>query len=438
MPEPGHLRTFAKSDLVKGSWLNRQGCYILRRCTGEHSAAAILDQVRANDAVEVGEDGFWGFLMAAQRREFIDVLPAPADPTGVMITGTSDAYWPMHASIELTKRCNLRCLHCYADATPAPREELPTSDLIRLLENWSRKGLAGVELTGGEPLLHPGFEEIFDTCVDHFFTIAILTNGTLIDEAFVRRVSAYQGRIHIGTSVDGSTAERHDAIRGRGSFDKTTRGIRLLTDAGCAVRVGMTAAPYNVDDIKATGELAASLGAWNFSAAPVMPFGRGEEYARQFSDKDWAAIAQAVESLPKIACIREGTFDGRIQRMGNCGVGITNVILTPTGELKACLFLGEREQLGDLRNQSLDEVFTSERLRALSALRAPEPATCEQCAYEIYCRTCIARGMQIVNTTKRRCKWAQDYHLERAFPSYGAYPPLEQGIFKTADLRQAS
>lgn len=64
-------------------------------------------------------------------------------------------------------------------------------------------------------------------------------------------------------------------------------------------------------------------------------------------------------------------------------------------------------------------VVSGERLRAL---RAPEPATGGQCGYEIYCRARIAWGVQIVNATRRRCRWAQERRLERAFPSYGSYP----------------
>ncbi|MEW6363453.1 MAG: SPASM domain-containing protein [Acidobacteriota bacterium] len=144
---------------------------------------------------------------------------------------------------------------------------------------------------------------------------------------------------------------------------------------------------------------------------------------------DW--LSAAIEELPRIACLRDATFESRVQRMGNCGVGITNLILAPTGQLKACLYLEEDECFGDLRIQTLEDVFNSPRVRALGELRAPGGASCAACTYEMFCMGCIVRGMKIVAKHKRQCRWAQERELGRAFPSCTDYPfQGGEGIFR--------
>lgn len=432
IPYPGNCRSITRDDLLSGAWLNQQGARILASCRGDAPASSILGDLLQNGCDQIASDDFWSFLSAAYQRGFLEFSDHPTHPTETRVTGDEKDLWPVHASFELTARCNLRCVHCYANATAAQRQELPTVELLGAMRQLGERGLSGVELTGGEPMLRPDFQTILNLCIDYFYTVAILTNGTLITDEFVRRISPHASRVKFAISLDGSSAQRHDAIRGQGAFQKTTRAIRSLADSGFVIRVGMSVGPYNSNDIEATGKLAADLGAAHFSASPVLPFGRGAAVASQLGDGTLANIVAAIEALPQVACLYEKALESSFQRMGNCGMGITNIIVTPTGFLKACSFLGEDDHLGNIREAPLSEILSSSKVRALAKLRAPEPQACSGCAYENYCRGCISRGMQVVSQSKLRCKWARDYHLERVFPSYERYAALESGVFQRA------
>ena len=145
----------------------------------------------------------------------------------------------------ITHACNLRCAHCYqADyESHMPREELfravdSFADLVR-----DRDVQPQVNLTGGEPLLHPDF---FDLCAEirrRDWRLGVLTNGTLIDGDTARRLAGLRP-VFVQVSLDG-TRRIHDAIRGACSFDRALAGIDRLKGQGIRVLVSFTAQRSN-------------------------------------------------------------------------------------------------------------------------------------------------------------------------------------------------
>lgn len=145
--------------------------------------------------------------------------------------------------IAITNKCNLQCLHCGFEAGPNEEKGIET-DIIKklIIEN---KFLKEITLTGGEPLLHPDFEELIDVLQNEFKGKKILmTNGTLINNYNIKKIGTVFNSISI--SIDGATRETCDKIRGNGVFDRVIETIKNLHEVGIEdISLSMTITDYN-------------------------------------------------------------------------------------------------------------------------------------------------------------------------------------------------
>ncbi len=148
-----------------------------------------------------------------------------------------------------TRRCNLRCVHCYSDS--CDREyagELSTAEGKRLIDALADYGAPTLLFSGGEPLLRPDIWELADHARDRGLRTVLSTNGTLIGQEEARRIRE-AGFSYVGVSIDG-VGETHDRIRGRkGSFEEAIRGIRNCRAQGVRTGLRFTVHRLNVDQL---------------------------------------------------------------------------------------------------------------------------------------------------------------------------------------------
>ena len=178
---------------------------------------------------------------------------------------------------EVTRNCNLACIHCRAAATKGPHTgELDTEDCLRLLDEISEVGQPVVILTGGEPLLRPDIFEIVRYGTNKELRMVMAPNGTLITEANAKEmVSAGIQRISI--SIDGATQEGHDRFRQMdGAFEGALRGIHWAKQAGLDFQVNTTITQQNFKELPKIQELAVELGAVAHHIFLLVPTGRGK------------------------------------------------------------------------------------------------------------------------------------------------------------------
>ncbi len=150
-------------------------------------------------------------------------------------------------SIELTKRCNLRCSFCYANATPRGRHLAPARYRL-LIREATRLGLTGLHLTGGEPFCHPDIME-FISLAREVHAIVISTNGTLVGPSEARMLSALGTDVMV--SLDGPEP-LHDQLRGvAGAYREATRGLGYMLEAGVPTGVQTVVTSGHLETIEA-------------------------------------------------------------------------------------------------------------------------------------------------------------------------------------------
>jgi MoaA/NifB/PqqE/SkfB family radical SAM enzyme len=161
--------------------------------------------------------------------------------------------------------CNLKCSYCVAKSGPtAPRRALEMSNIQRLLDEAVGLGFGDVFFTGGEPFL---LEDIYEMLAysaarvkTTVLTNAMLLRGVRLDKLIATANSVPPEHLIVQVSLDGGRPEEHDAYRGKGSWEKTVAGIRLLQQNGFRVRLGTTETPVNSPHLDKVCEFHRSLG----------------------------------------------------------------------------------------------------------------------------------------------------------------------------------
>jgi Fe-coproporphyrin III synthase len=155
----------------------------------------------------------------------------------------------------VTRQCNLKCVHCYAHATAtAPEGELSLEQGLALLDDLKAFGVPVVLFSGGEPLMHPHLLTLVEHAVTLGMRAVISTNGTLIDRGMAGRLKRF-GLSYVGISLDGVEAT-HDRFRGQaGAFVAAMAGVRNCQEAGIKVGLRFTINKHNYQEIPAIFDL---------------------------------------------------------------------------------------------------------------------------------------------------------------------------------------
>ena len=183
---------------------------------------------------------------------------------------------------EITRNCNLACVHCRAAATQGPYEnELNTSAALRLIDQIAEAGQPIIILTGGEPLLRDDIFEIAAYGTQKGLRMVMAPNGTLITKAVAEKLVT-AGIKRISISLDGASAACHDSFRGvDGAFDAAMRGIHIARTAGLEFQINTTITKTNLEHIPAIQDKALHLGAVAHHIFLLVPTGRGKYIVNQ-------------------------------------------------------------------------------------------------------------------------------------------------------------
>jgi heme b synthase len=333
---------------------------------------------------------------------------------------------------EVTRNCNLTCMHCRASATNGPYEgELDTQAAYRLLGQIAELGSPIVIMTGGDPLLRPDVFDLAKYGTAQGLRMVMSPNGTLITAENARSMRE-SGIQRISVSLDGATADTHDHFRGvPGAFEGALRGIRLAREAGVEFQINTTITKANLAEIPKIQDLAVSLGAVAHHIFLLVPTGRGKyildqaidaaEYEKTlnwfYDQRDKTPLQLKATCAPHYYRIlrqrarAEGqkvTFEshGLDAVTRGCLGGIGFCFISHVGIVQPCGFLGL--DCGDVTQASFAEIWKKSphflRLRDDDQLEGK----CGLCEYRKVCGGCRARAFEATG----------DYMAEEPLCSY--------------------
>ena len=336
----------------------------------------------------------------------------------------------------VTRRCNLKCKHCYYPAgKKSARRELTRAEGMQLIADLGAAGVPVLLFSGGEPLLR---EEVFtwgSAAAAAGIHPVLSTNGTMLTDAIADRLLRC-GFAYVGVSLDG-VRSAHDEFRGEcGSFDKALGGLRAARDAGLATGVRFTVCAENVSELPGLLDLVEREGIPRFCLYHLVYAGRGAGLARRdltaaerrrmtdfLIEKtlDWdrrgvrseiltvdnhadgVYIADYVRrNLPE----RHEEVKQLIGMQGGCSAGTKFASIDSEGDVHPCQFW-EHEALGNVTQCTFREIWRDVSHPLLRGLRTKsvslKGSRCGTCVYRCVCTGCRVRAQAVSGDP-----WADD------------------------------
>ena len=181
---------------------------------------------------------------------------------------------PLLVSWQLTRDCDLACLHCCTDSAPGKKlkDELDAAQALRLADDIVRERVPYVMLCGGEPFTVPHFFAVAERLGAAGVQLKIETNGQRFDAAAGRRLASLPIR-SVQISLDGDSQEVYARQRPGGSLAKAHAACRAVRDAGLPLEVTFAPTRLNIDAAESVIERAVSLGAFRFNTGALMRIG---------------------------------------------------------------------------------------------------------------------------------------------------------------------
>ena len=216
------------------------------------------------------------------------------DRTGVSAHG-SDRPPLRGLSFFLTRRCNLQCRHCWVQPSShgVPEADMDLARVQGILHECVDLGLRDILLTGGEPLLYPDLYCLLQTATDLQLTISIETNATLVTPALARALRGHMALV----SLDGSTPETHDSIRGRaGAFRDAMAGIQMLRSEAVPVHLNAVVQRANLKDVPGLITLAEQVEAIGLKLTPALRIG----HAATRGEGSFLSVAEALALVRRV------------------------------------------------------------------------------------------------------------------------------------------
>lgn len=345
----------------------------------------------------------------------------PGHPGGhPAIPGQQGEHVPRVLAWELTRRCNLNCIHCRATASmEAPEGELTLDEYKALADNVASFSSPIIILTGGEPLLRPDLYEIADYVTNKGLRAAVSTNGTLVTEEVAKRLKEV-GVNASSISIDGSTAAIHDDFRQQpGAFEASVRGMKIFKDAGLKVQVNTSLTRRNLHDLEPIHDLVKKLGADAWHVFMLVPTGRGGEagQAELITADDYERTLnriyewnrdEAMEIKPTCApqyyrILRQrAKADGipvDVEHFGlnartrGCLAGVGFGFVSYRGEVYPCGYYPILA--GNIREKSFREIWEKSELMTKLRDFKGYGGSCGKCGYIRVCGGCRARAYAV-------------------------------------------
>jgi len=318
---------------------------------------------------------------------------------------------------ELTKRCNLKCAHCRAEADDTSYTgELELDKIKTILDDIASVYSPIMVLTGGEPLYRSDIFDIAGYAAGKGLRTALATNGTLINNTIAAKIKD-SGISRVSISIDDIDAASHDSFRGvPGAFDAALNGARLLRDAGVEFQFNTTITKRNVDHIEKILSLALKEKASALHIFMLVPVGCGI----QIADTDMISAEKYEEALNwfyersrsvniefKATCAphyyriirqkakEEGRTlsfetDGMAAMTRGCLAGTGVCFISHRGNVQPCGYLPV--SVGNVTETSFPEIWEKSELfltlRDFKTLKGK----CGLCEYKSVCGGCRARA----------------------------------------------
>jgi radical SAM protein with 4Fe4S-binding SPASM domain len=336
---------------------------------------------------------------------------------GIGLKGKPDT--PQIVSYAVTKACNLRCLHCHADAREALANELNLEEARQAIDEMVDLGTEALFFSGGEPLLRKEFVlDLTEYCVDVGVIPAMLTNGVLLNHKVACELKE-AGMMAVGIPLDSAMPERHDKLRNvPGTFEKAVNAIKACVDVDLKIAITTMALKSNFDEVPRIIDFVANLGVEQVVLYDLVPTGRARDVMdlamnqeqrvslirylhRMQEEREMIFLISGGDPLYPEIVSEMHRLNGTkppdlllkqfwIHSSIGCHAGIQYFSLRPDGDVYPCPFL--HVKVGNIRDQSLTDIWHNSKVLNELRERSTLKGECGECEYRETCGGCRGRA----------------------------------------------
>lgn len=334
----------------------------------------------------------------------------------------SSKFEPKWIAWEITRRCNLKCIHCRSSSelVVAQHPDFSTEEAYRIIDDIAGFARPVVVLSGGEPLLRRDVFGIAKYGTDKGLRMCLATNGILVNDEICQRIKESGIKI-VSLSLDGASEEIHDDFRKQdGAFTGTINAAKLFKKHNIEFLINSSFTKRNQEEIPKVYKLAKELGATAWYMFMIVPTGRGEEIMNELISKEdyedileWHYYMEKEEKdmLVRPTCAphyyrivlqkakEEGKkFERRTLKFSTggakgCIAGQLIVLIDVDGNVLPCSYFPM--SVGNVREKSFKEIWeNSELFKELRDFKKYK-GRCGSCEFVTVCGGCRARAYAI-------------------------------------------
>lgn len=382
--------------------INHEALEILRLCDGTKSDEEIIENIALLYSDEKNVSTYVkDFLDYSTKNGIVSLIDKRKEiQSDIYVSGSKEYWTPMHIVLEMTHKCLLRCKHCFISAGDGMT--MPSKLIIELADEIVRLGVKSVQMTGGEPLIHPQFCEVLRKLVMGKTQVNITTSGYyLTDEILQNLTEIKKVNGYVQVSLDGMK-EYHNKIRGReDAFERTITFIKRAIDLEIRVNVAFCYMGQKYGEIEELCRLIKELGVSEMKFGVVENKGRAKRNSINTEIDNYRTVKQYIVELQrkyqddKFLVGQEETFDCEKAEFKNCGCGYNIIKINPEGQVFDCVFsdkaigkIDEGKKLVNYLIQNADIIYN--RTQKV----APCKEICGECEELIRCKGCLVKGRE--------------------------------------------
>jgi radical SAM protein with 4Fe4S-binding SPASM domain len=320
----------------------------------------------------------------------------------------------IHTLLEITLKCNMKCVHCGSSAGYKRENELSTKQWINVCDQLADLNCRQITLMGGEPLVRKDWHEIASHVRNKDINLTVMSNGYLINETVINQLRTLEPYA-VAISLDGATEDTHDYIRGmQGSFKRCIQALDLLIEADLPTTVVTTVHKMNLNDLQKIRNLLINRKiAWQIQMGT--PFGRFPS-TLTLSLEEFYAVAMFIAATKKQFSVKELPITGAhcmgyhssvlpnlmVGLWKGCYAGMNVLGIQSNGGIKGCLSLPDDFIEGNINEVNISDVWNNaDAFNYNRNFRKDKLKNyCNECKYGYSCRGgCISSSISLAGKT---------------------------------------
>jgi len=403
-------------DENNNEFINETAFKIIRCFDGSNTFEQAIDKLAElyKDKKENVKTIVEEFLLTLKNNYGIELIECEKKETSPVKVIGEVCYYPRAASIEITERCNLKCLHCYGTFGEGCAHEMELDDIKKILRELDDVGVKIVELTGGDVSTYKYLYDVLEYALSlKFEKIHVLTNGIILNENIINLIIDNKQRMGAQIDLHSLNDEYLYWFTGaKNTINTIKERITCLLNAGVELRIATIFTRKNLHEFWDIAEwVSVHNGKWGVGL--VENLGRailGDKDLHLTNDEvvkfDYT-IAQAIEKYPNMISV----IDRDLYEY-NCGAISTHVVINTKGDIKLCV-MDDRtyfnNEMGNCLENSIKEIYDKkiDFIYALAKYSLPDENNdeCRKCEKLYACSRCLLRHLINIKQKEYKCSW---------------------------------